>query len=867
MKYLGAGLDVGTTKITSVAAGTTATDAANFSQIGGAVTVAARLYPYLKTSGSVINAALLADISAARIVAGDFIQTAVYWQGSAWGGTTYLVVAAATGTDDGGTYINAGTLQLKAVFDSDPYVTQYGARPISEGSPSVATHTAMANAIAARSGVVIDAATFSITGAVAMPSNSRLHADLGGTLSFNANTLTPITLTGTSSVFITNVTIDGVTFLNTTPTPSGAMLTGFAIKALTVKDLTVSNCQCTDTSLVTVDWWNSAAINYVGSSTPVAVAGLTAESQLSSGVHIDNNRCTSNATEFVTLADMRFIRDSFVTNNVGQNANILYWGGDSFPARGGDWAVPRWARRLTITGNAITGGNGGIWGSMGQQITISGNTVNNNSDVGIDLEGTFNSAVTGNSVSNAVNGCYSIFFYCDQITFSGNSALQDGSLGTVLFLQSNSENSASKNIDVLITGNTFQYTGATGIGTIQTQVACGLTIDGNEMRNVKIVSTNNNGGSIDVHRNFLFYTGQTVAFNAVDIQKKYASLRTGAQVTGNRIIYDGTAPATSKAIYITEDDFNASHTYPIIGNIIEGFGDTPIRVAGVSGNAPMKGTFILYDNSVKGVTTDLLVDNSNVGQGIIKRWGNFNGTTGVSLDPAQAATPLRIATLNGTNTTTLSANGITLTNVGTLTARNVANTNLLTRARRTGHVSSGTAGSLCSLRSAATTLFTGNGTLGGFTWVYRFGPADAASVSGARQFHGVWATTTAPTNVEPSTLVNCIGVGNGTANTNLFVYFGNASAGTPIDLGANFPCNTLSADLYEISLYCPPAGGCVYKVTRLNTGHVATGTIASGSIPAATTALSMLSSWRCNNATALAVAFDIVSLYVETFDA
>jgi len=55
-------------------------------------------------------------------------------------------------------------------------------------------------------------------------------------------------------------------------------------------------------------------------------------------------------------------------------------------------------------------------------------------------------------------------------------------------------------------------------------------------------------------------------------------------------------------------------------------------------------------------------------------------------------------------------------------------------------------------------------------------------------------------------------------------------------------------------------------VTRVNTGDVATGTLSGAVgtvIPAATTFLAH-SAWRCNNATALAVGIDVVSLYLET---
>ncbi len=211
-----------------------------------------------------------------------------------------------------------------------------------------------------------------------------------------------------------------------------------------------------------------------------------------------------------------------------------------------------------------------------------------------------------------------------------------------------------------------------------------------------------------------------------------------------------------------------------------------------------------------------------------------------------------------------------LTTVGTLTARNVASTNLFTRMRRIGIVSVATVGGLASLRQTVAQVYISDGAgYQGFMKVLRFGTSDAATVAGARMFLGISSSTTAPTNVEPSTLKNAIGVGHGAADTNLKIYYGGSSAQTPIDLGADFPANTLSVDAYELILFSPPNqnGVVKYRVLRLNTGHVAEGTLPTSNgtvLPATTTALSYMWGYRTNNATALAVGLDIMSDYIET---
>jgi hypothetical protein len=212
------------------------------------------------------------------------------------------------------------------------------------------------------------------------------------------------------------------------------------------------------------------------------------------------------------------------------------------------------------------------------------------------------------------------------------------------------------------------------------------------------------------------------------------------------------------------------------------------------------------------------------------------------------------------------------TAVGTVTARNVATTNLFTRLRRLGYIGSSLAGSLAGHydTTAQHTLgVPGTPNIGGFFLCVRFGCSDAATVSGARQFVGMTSAINAPSNAEPSGLTNCIGVGHGAADTNLKIYYGGSSAQAAIDLGANFPANTLSVDPYELYLYAPPSQNAKvhYRIVNLRTDNSANGTLTAATpgtqLPLNTTFLAFRA-WRSNNATSLAVGLDIVSRYLET---
>lgn len=209
------------------------------------------------------------------------------------------------------------------------------------------------------------------------------------------------------------------------------------------------------------------------------------------------------------------------------------------------------------------------------------------------------------------------------------------------------------------------------------------------------------------------------------------------------------------------------------------------------------------------------------------------------------------------------------TTVGTATGRTQATTSFFTRKRRVGYVSAATAGSLSGARITQQTMMMGTlGGMGGFYCSITFGCSDAATVSGARQFVGITNAANAPTNVEPSTITSVFGVGHGAADTNLFIYpNGGSNAQTPIDLGANFPANTLSTDVYRVSFYSPNNADYTifWRVERLGTSFTASGSwVGTGTTDSFSThVLSPLWAWRTNNATALAVGLDIMQVYFE----
>lgn len=94
---------------------------------------------------------------------------------------------------------------------------------------------------------------------------------------------------------------------------------------------------------------------------------------------------------------------------------------------------------------------------------------------------------------------------------------------------------------------------------------------------------------------------------------------------------------------------------------------------------------------------------------------------------------------------------------------------------------------------------------GGFMHRTLWGLATGGATATHRAFAGLASNTTAPTDVEPSTRVNCVGMGWDAADTNIqMMHNDGAGTCTKIDLGASFPVPTTDrADLYEVQLYSP----------------------------------------------------------------
>lgn len=219
------------------------------------------------------------------------------------------------------------------------------------------------------------------------------------------------------------------------------------------------------------------------------------------------------------------------------------------------------------------------------------------------------------------------------------------------------------------------------------------------------------------------------------------------------------------------------------------------------------------------------------------------------------------------NATTLSSNRMTLTATGTATAASVAVTNLHTMMKRLDYlVTAPTTSAVAGWRYNQACFALGNDAkIGGFHYVCRWGPATGVSTSTNRAFVGMRGSTSAPTDVQPSSLTNIVGMAWDAADSNIQIMHNDGSGtATKVDLGGSFPVPTTDrAHVYEIVLFSAPNSGVVsYQVTDLVTDATTSGTI-STDLPSGSTLLTPLG-YMSVGGTSSVIGAALMGLYIET---
>ncbi len=222
--------------------------------------------------------------------------------------------------------------------------------------------------------------------------------------------------------------------------------------------------------------------------------------------------------------------------------------------------------------------------------------------------------------------------------------------------------------------------------------------------------------------------------------------------------------------------------------------------------------------------------------------------------------------------TTLTGSGMTVSATGTATAKgSLASTNIYTSTAGveilvTTAAASAVAGFRIGTAAAGLQYWRGNATgLGGFTTIVRFGAATGTTgITSDRMFVGMSSSTAAPTDVNPSSQTNILGVGYDSTDTNWQIMYNDGSGtATKVDTGIAAPTADRS-NLYEIAIFAAPNSSTVsFQFTNLAPGGSTYSTSTTTDIPSTTTFMT-LRGYHSVGGTSSVVGFGLTSIYSET---
>jgi hypothetical protein len=185
-----------------------------------------------------------------------------------------------------------------------------------------------------------------------------------------------------------------------------------------------------------------------------------------------------------------------------------------------------------------------------------------------------------------------------------------------------------------------------------------------------------------------------------------------------------------------------------------------------------------------------------------------------------------------TGTAITAIGGPSLTATGTATSAPWAATSIHTRVQRVDYLVTAAANNAVAGYRVAAATWRGQE---GYQMIARACPATGVTTATRRCFIGMQASTAAPTDVNPSTLLNIVGVGYDAADTNWQVMTNNGTgAAAKIDTGIARP----SADrqtMYTVHVFTPPGGAWVAcRIVDDGTGTIYESAQLSADIPLAT---------------------------------
>ena len=430
---------------------------------------------------------------------------------------------------------------------------------------------ALSAALAAKRFLYLPAGTYSVSDSLTVPKSAILWGDGAATILRKQNPRMGafLTASGTNAEYVGGNEVTGIRFVGLPG--QGENIEQHALRFVKVNGLLVRRCSTRDCGLLLTE------------TNKKTYGEVTSEADLSKKVRVAFNDIEGSPEHPSpsTGIELRYTTDAIAYRNTvhGFAHGIMWWGGDSNFSVNGAMTNPRWSRRIVIAGNTVSHvGGGGIWGSMGQNVTIKNNSVKTCGDVGVDLEGCFKSVADSNTVADAHNGGLSSFFGTSNVTFSRNSVTTSRPEWPLFRLYNSSVD--PKNVrNVVLRGN--QFRSISGVGIVDDHNGPGqLTFIGNTFTNVCLDITHrgtgmNVAGPTITDNTLTFTTDVPAAFTAVNVLYLFGD----TTVSRNTIRYRGAAQANKTGIQVQKEPGERGKL-TIAENTIIGFGQADIRVAG-----------------------------------------------------------------------------------------------------------------------------------------------------------------------------------------------------------------------------------------------------------------------------------------------
>lgn len=422
---------------------------------------------------------------------------------------------------------------------------------------------ALGTALATNRVLYFPAGTYLLTAGIELPSNTILWGE-------GANTIIKIQNAEAVIAFVANGSDSGGYKQNIEI--SGLRFTGLSsqrgIQLKKAVDVLVRHCLVEGPALIKT------------STHKATYASVTSENDLCRNIRVAFNTldASSGGPSGGEGINLCYTSDAEVHDNIISNYSngIMWWGGDSNLNANGALNNPRWARRIRIHDNTVTSsGQGGIWGSMGINITVENNVIAGAGDVGLDFEGCVDSTARYNQVSNGVNGCMSTFFAVSNVVFEYNTVVSENASWQLFKLYNSTSNPVYVQ-GLVLRNNEFICT--SGVGRISDSSGPGsIAIQDNLLTNVRIdISHNATGFNVaapTITGNTLDFESGRPATVAINI-----FFWTGTPVVQNNTVnYMGVDPATTTGIKLRRNT-TSSRTATIIGNVILGCRDAEVDV-------------------------------------------------------------------------------------------------------------------------------------------------------------------------------------------------------------------------------------------------------------------------------------------------